>query len=469
MNEEICYSTATELAERIRSKDLSPVEVVRAHLERIDAVNPALNAIVTPAEDALDRAQEAEAALARGDAVGPLHGVPFTAKDSVDIAGMRTTRGSRLFTDHVPDADAVAAARLKQAGAIFMGHTNVPEFVFWFETDNEVFGRTQNPWNLERTPGGSSGGEAAAIAAGLSPLGVGSDVGCSIRQPASYCGIVGLKPTQGRVPLTGHWPNTLLRYMHVGPMARTVGDVALALSIMAGPDGLDPYAVPVPVDGLDEIDGPPLNLRVGFCTEGPFAPVAAEVQDAVAVAASALSGLGCTVEPVSLSSWEALPGQDISLTIYSAEAGHYLEPYITGREDELSPAIRNRLSGPSPTAREYQQALADCELLRAEVAAYFTQYDILLCPIGVVPAHPHGVKQLDVDGQLVPPRNALRAAVPFDLTGSPAISIPFGWSADGLPLGVQLVGRHFDEQSVLKAAAALETAKGDARRPSLGV
>ncbi len=463
MNEEICYSTATQLAERIRSKDLSPTEVVRAHLERIEAVNPALNAIVTPAEDALDRAKEAEAALARGDDVGPLHGVPFTAKDSVDIAGMRTTRGSRLFTDHVPDADAVAAARLKDAGAIFMGHTNVPEFVFWFETDNEVFGRTQNPWNLERTPGGSSGGEAAAIAAGLSPLGVGSDVGCSIRQPACYCGIVGLKATQGRVPLTGHWPDALLRYMHVGPMARTVGDVALALSIMAGPDGLDPYAVPVPVERFEDIDGPPLNLRVGFCTEGPFGPVAAEVQDAVAVAASALSGLGCTVEPVSLSSWES--GQDISLTIYGAEVGHYVEQYIAGREDELSPVIRARLGGSSATAREYQEALGDCERLRAEVAAYFTQYDILLCPMGIVPAHPHGIKELDVDGQKVPPRNALRAAVPFDLTGSPAISIPFGWSADGLPLGVQLVGRHFDERSVLKAAAALEIAKGETRRP----
>ena len=467
MNEEICYSTATELAQRIRSRDLSPVEVVRAHLERIDAVNPALNAIVTPAEDALHRAKDAEAALVRGDAVGPLHGVPFTAKDSVDIAGIRTTRGSRLFSDHVPDADAVAAARLKDAGAIFMGHTNVPEFVFWFETDNEVFGRTQNPWNMDRTPGGSSGGEAAAIAAGLSPLGIGSDVGCSIRLPASYCGIVGLKPTQGRVPLTGHWPEALLRYMHVGPMARTVGDIALALSIMSGPDGLDPYAVPVPVEKFEDIDGPPLGLRVGFCTEGPFGPVAAEVQDAVAVAASTLSGLGCTVEPVSLDAWDSLPGQDISLTIYGAEVTQALEPIITGREDQLSPAIRARLSGPGPTAREYQQALADCERLRAEVAKYFTKYDLLLCPMGIVPAHPHRAEELDVDGELVPPRNALRAAVPFDLTGSPAISIPFGWSSEGLPIGVQIVGRHFDERSVLKAAAALETSKGDAMRPPL--
>ena len=466
MNETICYSTMNKLAEHIRSRELSPVEVMLAHLERVDAVTPALNAIVTQAEDALDRAKKSEEALVRGEIAGPLHGVPFTAKDSVDIAGIRTTRGSRLFSDHVPDVDAAAAARLKKAGAIFMGHTNVPEFVFWFETDNDVFGRTQNPWNLERTPGGSSGGEAAAIAAGLSPLGIGSDVGCSIRQPASYCGIVGLKPTHGRVPLTGHWPDALLRYMHVGPMARTVGDVAVALSIMAGPNGLDPYAVSVPVEKFEDIDGPPLNLRVGWCPQGPFAPVAEEVQNAVAVAASTLSGLGCTVEKVSLDVWQGLSGQDISGIIYSAEAGYYLESYISGREDELSPAIRDRLGRSAPTAREYQEALADCELLRAHVAAYFTQYDLLLCPMGVVPAHPHGVKELDVDGKLVSPRNALRAAVPFDLTGSPAISIPFGWSVDGLPLGVQIVGRHFDERSVLKGAKALETTRNDLRRPS---
>jgi aspartyl-tRNA(Asn)/glutamyl-tRNA(Gln) amidotransferase subunit A len=173
------------------------------------------------------------------------------------------------------------------------------------------------------------------------------------------------------------------------------------------------------------------------------------------------------VEPVSLDAWTELPGQDISLTIYGAEVTHALEPIINGREDQLSPAIRARLSGPGPTAREYQQALADCERLRAEVARYFTTYDLLLCPMGVVPAHPHRVEQLDVDGELVPPRNALRAAVPFDLTGSPAISIPFGWSSEGLPIGVQIVGRHFDERSVLRAAAALETSKGEAMRPPL--
>ena len=292
MSDDLVFAPATELAERIRSKSVSPTEVMEAHLARIESVNPKLNAIVTPDETAMDQARDAEDALMRGELRGPLHGVPFTAKDSVDVGGLRTTRGSRFFEDHVPDADAVVITRLKDAGAVFLGHTNVPEFVFWFETDNDVFGRTENPWKHGRTTGGSSGGEAAALSAGMSPLGIGSDVGCSIRLPAAYCGIVGLKPTHGRVPLTGHWPDAILRFMHVGPMARTVKDVAVALSLLSGPDGLDPYAMPVPVPAFDRLDGPVRGLRVGWCSEGPFAPVSGEIQAAVAGAAIRAGGDG---------------------------------------------------------------------------------------------------------------------------------------------------------------------------------
>ena len=211
MSEDICYADATELAERIRSKALSPVEVVDSFLGRIETVNPSLNAIVILADGATERARQAEAAIMRGETWGPLHGVPFTIKDCVDTAGIRTTRGSRLFESHVPNDDATVVRRLKDAGGILIGKTNLPEFALWWETDNLVFGRTENPWKAGRTPGGSSGGEAAAIASGLSPLGVGSDLGGSIREPANYCGIVGLKATHGRIPLTGHWPETLLR------------------------------------------------------------------------------------------------------------------------------------------------------------------------------------------------------------------------------------------------------------------
>ena len=254
--ESIYYNDATALAKLVRDGELSPVEVVRAHLQRIEDVNGRLNAIVTLDDRAEDRAREAEAAAATGERMGPLHGVPLTVKDCVDTAGLRTTRGSRLFSDHVPTADAPVVQRLTDAGAIVIGKTNMPEFALWWETDNVVFGRTENPWLDGRTPGGSSGGEAAAIASGMSPLGIGSDVGGSIREPANYCGIVGLKATHGRVPLTAHWPDVLLRFMHVGPMARTVRDAALALSIIAGPDGADTYAVPIPAPGAEALDGP---------------------------------------------------------------------------------------------------------------------------------------------------------------------------------------------------------------------
>ena len=468
MSEEICYAAATELAERIRTRSLSPVEVIQAHLDRIEAVNPRLNAIVTRVDGGVERAREAEAATMRGESWGPLHGVPFTIKDCVDTDGVRTTRGSRLFQGYVPQSDATVVRRLKEAGGILIGKTNTPEFALGWETDNLLFGRTENPWKVGRTPGGSSGGEAVAIGAGLSPLGVGSDLGGSIRQPAHYCGIVGLKATHGRVPLTGHWPEFLPRFMHVGPLARSVRDLALALSVLAGPDGLDPYAMPVPVLQPGDLGAPLPRWRVGWCAEGPFAPVATEVQRTVAKAASAMEDLGCRVEPVSLADWEQWPAQSISMTIYTAESGLYLEPIIGGREDDLAPMLRRRLEVPQPSMREYLEASAKCELLRQDMARFFTRYDLLLCPVGLVPAHPHDPIELNVEGQMVPGRFALRATLPFNLTGSPAISVPFGWSSDGLPIGVQLVARHFDEATLLHAASALEALqRGNQRRPQV--
>jgi Asp-tRNA(Asn)/Glu-tRNA(Gln) amidotransferase A subunit family amidase len=468
MHEAICYADAMELAVRIRAKEFSPVEVMQAHLQRIEALNPTLRAIVTPVEDAMDRARQAEAALMRGESWGPLHGVPFTIKDCVDTAGLRTTRGSRLFVDYVPSADATVVTRLKRAGGIFMAKTNMPEFALWWETGNLVFGFTENPWKLGHTAGGSSGGEASAIAAGLSPLGIGSDVGGSIRQPAHYCGIVGLKATHGRLPLTGHWPETLLRFMHVGPMARTVRDVALALTLLAGPDGRDSYALPMPVPSTPDFGTPLPRLRVGWCAAGPFAPVAPEVQETVARAASALENLGCQVEPVSLAAWKERPAQDISMVLFTAEGGRYLVPLVAGRQDELAPSMQQRLALPTPTLRAYLEALADCEALRQDMAQYFAQYDLLLCPTGTAPAHPHNAAELTIDNQRVLPRHTIRATVPFDLTGSPAVSVPFGLSPDGLPIGVQLVARHFDEATLLHVASALEALHGmSQRRPPL--
>lgn len=455
MSDEIFYADAATLAQRIRDGELSPVEVVQAHLDRIESVNSKLNALIAFPDGAMERAQEAEATAMRGEFRGPLHGVPFTVKDCVDTSGVVTTRGSRLFENHVPEADATVVTRLKDAGGIFIAKSNMPEFALWWETDNLVYGRTENPWMIGRTPGGSSGGEAAAVASGMSPLGIGSDVGGSIREPANYCGIVGLKATHGRIPLTGHWPEALLRFMHVGPIVRSVGDAAMALSIMAGPDGVDHYALPVPLPEVSNLASP-AGLRVAWCPEGPFAPVERQVQDTVASAAAALGELGCSVQPVGLDGWENWPGQQISARIFAAEGNVYLAPIIEGREDMLALSMQRRLAIPGPSYDEYLEAMEQVEQLRAAAIRLFNDFDVLLLPTGPMVAHPHDTRRHEIGGETAPARHALTCTVPFDLTGSPALSVPFGLSDGGLPIGVQIVGRHFEETTILRVGAALE-------------
>lgn len=467
MSGDIHWLDATGLAARIREKQLSPVDVVRAHLERIAAVNPTLNAVVTLIDAAEGQARAAEAAVMRGAPLGPLHGVPFTIKDCFDTAGVRTTRGSRLFSDYVPATNATVVARLMAAGGIPIAKTNLPEFALGWETGNLLFGRTVNPWNPERTTGGSSGGEAAGIAAGCSPLGIGSDLGGSIRLPAHYCGVVGLKPTHGRVPLTGSWPETLLPFMHVGPMARTVRDVALGLALMVGPDGHDWYAPPVPVPDLPRADAPLPPLRVGWLAEHGFGPVDREVAATVARAADALRTAGCRVEAVRLPWLEARDCDQLTMTVF-AIARAYFAPIIAGREAELTPVLRRRIGEALPSLEEYAAAQEEVEGLRRGLAAYFQEYDVLLCPTTIVPAHPHEQAACVIDGQALPPRQVTRTTAPFNLTGSPALSVPFGWSREGLPIGVQVVGRHFDEPTVLRVGLALEARReSGARRPPL--
>ena len=281
----------------IRTKQFSSREVVQAHLDRIEAVNPKINAVVTlMAEEALTSADAADKAVATGAPLGPLHGVPFSIKDALDTAGVLTQRGSKLFAGNIPDKDATAVARFKVAGGIPLIKTNLPEFSAWTESDNLVTGRTNNPWNLERTPGGSSGGESAALAAGMSPIGIGSDVMISVRGPAAFTGVAALKATHGRVPYTGHYPRVTSHWWHVGPMARTIRDVALGYTILKGPDGLDGYAIHAREAEPDGggLAGQP--VRVGWVSDAAFAPVDSEITAAVAAAAAQLADLGCAVE-----------------------------------------------------------------------------------------------------------------------------------------------------------------------------
>src|SRR5215468_3573604 len=292
---------ASRIAELIAKRHLSPVEVLQAHLDRISEVNPKVNAIVTMADGALDAAKKAEAAVRSDARLGSLHGVPFTVKDGIDTAGVLTQRGSPVFKGRMPDTDATVVARLKAAGAILIAKTNPPEFSYSIETDNLLTGQTNNPWNLDYTPGGSSGGESAAIAAGMSPLGVGSDLSISLRGPAAHTGIVGFKATHGRMPMTGHWPRVPRRFWHIGPMARSVRDVALAYSLMAGPDGADGFSISSP--DLDTGVGmkPTPRVRVGWlASPGFFGPTDPEVVATVKAAAHALTDVGCDVEEVRL-------------------------------------------------------------------------------------------------------------------------------------------------------------------------
>ncbi|MHB8644250.1 MAG: amidase [Thermomicrobiales bacterium] len=449
------FSSTMQLAAAIRARHVSAVEVLDAHLAQIETHNPAVNAIITlDAERARERARGADAALARGDVWGPLHGVPFTLKDAHATAGMRTTTGSPPL-DHVPQEDSPVAARLKAAGGNLMGKTNVHEMLADpAQSINPIFGRTNNPWDTARTPGGSSGGAAAALAAGMTPFEIGTDLTGSIRIPAHFCGVCGLKPTEHRVPLTGLIPGLppprSVRIMScIGPMARTAEDLALLYAIIAGPDGRDTDVPPVPIDEVPErtLKG----LRIAFTPTFPGFPVAAAIREAMQELAQRLHALGAAIEEA------PPPPLDFNQEISGAAD---LIGMITGAfqpQEHRSPT----------TIAQYLEALDRRDRSMVAWEQFFQQWDVLLCPPSMTTAFPHCEPgtPLHVDGQEEVYWMVSSHTTVFNYTGHPAIVLPSTRDHDGLPIGVQLVGKRWDESRLLGIAKALSDVTGGFQRP----
>jgi aspartyl-tRNA(Asn)/glutamyl-tRNA(Gln) amidotransferase subunit A len=468
---DLCFTSAVELAELIRRRALSPVEVTRAVLERIDRLNPRLGAyVVIHTERALAEARAAERAVMAGEPLGPLHGVPVSIKDNLWTAGERTTYGSRLQAEFVAPQDAPSVARLRAAGAIFVGRTNLPEFAWRGSTDNPLFGESRNPWDLTRTPGGSTGGGAAAVAAGLGPLALGSDGAGSIRIPASFCGLVGFKPTFGRVPMyPAAGGNELVA--HVCPLARTVSDVALMMNAIARHDRRDAFALPD--DGVDYLAAcnEPLpgtrggeRVRIAWSGDLGFAPVESETREIAETAARAFSEIGLTLEEASP---ELGDSSAILKTLYGgAQAGAHAARSAEQKALMDPELVAYAEASAGLSVVEYLRAVAARQALVDALRRFFERYDLLLTPTLCLPAFPLGlVGPSEVAGRKVT-HLGWTLCYPFNYSGQPAISVPAGWTAGGLPVGLQIVGRRLEDALVLRAAAAFETIRPwAARRP----
>lgn len=466
---DLTFLSVVEMARLIREKQISPVEIANAHLSRIEKINPHLNAYVEVRPDlVLAQAREAEDSVMKNRMLGALHGVPVSIKSSIEVAGMKCEAGTRLRKDVVAGQDAPLVSRLRRAGAIVLGMTNAPELLMAWETDNALYGRTNNPWNVAYTAGGSSGGESAAIASGMSAGGVGSDGGGSIRVPAHFTGICGLKPTPGRIPATGHFPPSggPFAFMGVvGPMARTVADLKELFEVMQGPDDQDTCAAPVPVGW--PTDDAVKRLRIGYFEDDGRTPVTQETRLAVRQAAEHLRHAGFSVESFRPDGLEE--AREIWKKFFVKIGGMMINPMFDRHEDEISPMLRQFLEWSAAEPRLTENSLLDAwfrrDQLRARFFCQMRDYPILLCPAAAIPAFRHGERRWVIDGKDVHYLDAWSYTEWFNLIGNPAVVVPISQSSEALPLGVQLVGRPWEEEQVLSVATALEQEYGTWKRP----
>ncbi|MEX0761395.1 MAG: amidase [Dehalococcoidia bacterium] len=461
---ELAFTPAWKQAKMIASRQISPVEVVEAYLERIERIDPVIHAYITVcAEQAMEAARAAEAAVMRGDHLPPLHGVPISLKDIEATLGIRTTLGSRIFADAVPDRDSVVTERVRASGAIIIGKTNTPEIAIHLETvtDNEIIGPCRNPWNVERTTGGSSGGAAAALATGLCAIGVGSDGGGSIRIPASFCGVFGFKPSQGRVPRAGGLgrpdPN---QFAQSGPMSNSVRDAALLLDALSGPDPRDPqpYLREAPPDFTAELDRPLRPLRIGWSADMGHGAVDPGVAGQAGEAVKVFESLGHHVEDSGISISPDYSGH--FWNVFGANAyvqyGHLLEE----NAELLGHSARTALErGKAITGYQYARSLRAVDELRLYMDGVMQRFDLLLTPSTSITAFDPANRPEVIAGQKIDSITGFYPfTYPFNMTGQPAATIPCGF-VDGLPVGLHIVGRLRDESTVLRAAAAFEEAR----------
>jgi len=465
---EFLWWSAADLAAAIRRRDLSPVEVTRAALDRIAAVDGTLNAFVTVlADEAMAGARRAESVR---DPQGPLHGVPLALKDLYETAGIRTTAGSKVLADYVPQRDATTVTRLKAAGAILIGKTATHEFAFGPTTDSPFHGPVHNPWDLAKIPAGSSGGSAAAVAAGMVPLAMGTDTGGSIRMPASVCNLVGLKPTYGRVSKAGILPLSW-SLDHAGPITRTVKDAALVLGVLAGQDPLDPSTLPVPVDDYAAAAEQPGDLRgvvIGVPAGWLAPPVDPEVLGLFEVALQRMRDLGAELREVPFPPADVMAFVNRLLAL--AEAGAYHAPLLKASAADYAPDVRLRMElGQYVSARDYLLGQRLRGEIAREVHAVMAQVDVIVTPTLAIPPATIGQAMWEYGGGVREPvaEAMVRFPAPFSVTGQPCFSLPAGFTASGLPVGIQLVGRVFGEAALVRIAAAYEASLGAWVHPSI--
>jgi len=465
---EITLLSAVELAQQIREKKISSRELVDAHLARISELNHKLNAFVQVDEGcARTQARERDEALARGGNVGALHGVPISLKSSIEVAGFRCEAGTKLRKGMVATGDAPLVSRLRDTGAVILGTTNTPELLMAWETDNLLYGRTNNPWDISRTAGGSSGGEAAAIASGCSAGGVGSDGGGSVRVPAHFCGICGLKPTPGRIPSTGHFPTSVGPFALlgvVGPMARTMGDLKILFEVMQGADYGDTSSAPVPVrwPSRQELK----KLRVGYFEDDGRTPVTSETRSAVRTAAEAVGRAGFDVRPFRPDGLEH--ARQLWWKFFGVGGAMLLGPMTQGHETELSPILKEFSGWVAKETPHTAQTLLDTwierDVLRAKIFEQMREYPVLISPVASIPAFRHGERSWTIDGKTVDYLDAWSYCEWFNLLGMPAAVVPVGKSSAGLPIGVQISARPWEEEVVLSVGELLENEIGTALR-----